>query len=38
MLMLYKNTKAIVRSIEGDTDVFDIVNSAVQGNIYHFHL
>ena len=31
-MILYKNTKAIVRSPNGDTDLFDIVAEAFQGN------
>ena len=31
-MMLYKNTKAIVLSLDGDTDFFDIVSGFLQGD------
>ena len=31
-MMLYKNTKAKVRSLDGDTDYFDIVTGVLQGD------
>ena len=31
ILMLYKNTKVKVRSLDGDTDYFDIVAGVLQG-------
>ena len=40
MMMLYKNTKVKVCSIDRDTDFFDIVTSVLQGYIlapYLFH-
>ena len=32
IMLLYKNTKAIVRSPDGDTDFFDIVAGVLQGD------
>ena len=32
IMMLYKNTKVKVRSLDGDTDYFDIVAGVLQGN------
>ena len=32
IMMLYKNTKAKVRSLDGDTDYFDIVAGVLQGD------
>ena len=29
-MMLYKNTKAIVRSLDGDTDFYDIITGVLQ--------
>ena len=31
-MMLYRNTKAMVRSLDGDTDFFDIVAGVLQGD------
>ena len=31
-IMLYKNTKAMVRSPDGDTDFLDIVSGVLQGD------
>ena len=44
-MMLYKNTKVKVRSLDGDTDYFDIVAGVLQGgtwaprawNVYRFN-
>ena len=33
IMMLYKNTKAIVNSLNGDTDFFDIVTGILLGDI-----
>ena len=33
IIMLYKNTKVKVRSLDGDTDFFDIVAGVLQGDI-----
>ena len=33
MMMLYKNTKVKVRSLDGDTNYFDIVAGVLQGDI-----
>ena len=31
-MMLYRNTKVIVRSPDGDTDYFDLVAGVLQGD------
>ena len=33
IMMLYKNTKVKVHSLDGDTDYFDIVADVLQGDI-----
>ena len=32
-MMLYKNTKLMIRSTDGDTNFFDIVTGILQGDI-----
>jgi len=36
IMMLYKNTRSLVRLPDGDTDFFDIKAGVLQGDLHHF--
>ena len=38
IMMLYKNTKAMVNSLSGDTDFFDIVVEVLEGVILALYM